>query len=203
MATFQVLADSKLSRNIILRKTIHLSGFLAPLMFVPIFNAYLVSAVLLLICAVYAASELARTRGINFPVFPMVTQKAAKSVMEINSFALAPITYALGIVFSLLLFPAPIAFASIAVLTLGDGFACIFGVVLGKTPLLYNKNKTVEGSLCGFTCAFLAAILFVNPVNALIAVGVGMAVESIPYSFEDNLLIPLSSGITLMFLSLL
>ena len=186
-----------------MRKTIHVSGFFVPLIFVPVFNVYLVSAALFLVCLVYATSEFARIRGFNFPVFSMVTRRAAKSVVEINSFALAPVTFVLGIVFSLLVFPPPIAFASIAVLTLGDGFACIFGGVFGKTPLFYNKNKTVEGSIGGFVCAFLGSILFVNPVYALIAVGVGMLVESIPFSFEDNLAIPLSSGITLMVLSFL
>jgi len=198
-----LLEDSRLSGNILLRKTIHLSGFFVPLIFAPIFNVYLLSAALLLICVVYATSEVARSRGINFPVFSVVTRKAAKTVLEINSFAVAPVTFALGIVFALLLFPPPIAYASIAVLTLGDGVACVFGVIFGKTPLFYNRNKTVEGFICGFVFAFLGSILFVNPVNALIAVGVGMTVESIPFPIEDNLLIPLSSGMALMFFSFL
>jgi dolichol kinase len=198
-----LLADSRLSRNMVLRKTIHLSGFLVPLIFVPVFNVYLVSAALFLLCVVYAASEAARIRGFDFPVLSVVTRRAAKSVLEMNGFATAPVTFALGIAFSLLVFPAPIAYVSIAVLTLGDGCACVFGVILGKTPLFHNRSKTVEGSICGFVCAFLGSILFVDPVYALVAVGVGMLVESIPFSFEDNLLVPLSSGITLMFLSFL
>jgi dolichol kinase len=195
--------DSRLSRNIILRKTIHISGFLVPLVFVPIFNAYLVSAALFLVCVVYVASEFARNNGVEFPVFSVVTRRAAKSGLEIKGFATAPVAFTLGIVFSLLVFPPQIAYASITVLTLGDGCACVFGAVLGKTPLSYNKNKTVEGSICGFVCAFLGSILFVNPLCALIAVAVGMLVESIPFPFEDNLLIPLSSGMVLMIFSFL
>jgi dolichol kinase len=172
-------------------------------MFVPVFNAYLVSAALFLMCVVYAASEFARNRGIDFPVFSMVTRKAAKSILEINRFTIAPITFTLGIVFSLLIFPPSIACASIAVLALGDGFAGIFGVIFGKTSLSYNRNKTVEGSICGFVCAFLGSIIFVNPVNALVAVGVGMVVESILFPIDDNLLIPLSSGMALMVFSFL
>ena len=174
-----------------------------PLVYVPVFNAYMVSAALCLLCVVYGASEIARTRGFDFPVFSLVTRRAAKSSLEMNGFATAPVTFALGIAFSLLVFPAPVAYASIAVLTLGDGCACVFGVIFGKTPLFYNRRKTVEGSLCGFVCAFLGSILFVNPVYALVAVGVGMLVESIPFSVEDNLLVPLLSGMTLMFLSFL
>jgi dolichol kinase len=174
-----------------------------PLVFVPVFDVYFVSAALLLLCFVYSASEVARTRGFDFPVFSVVTRRAAKSVLEMNGFATAPVTFALGIVFSLLVFPAPIAYASIAVLTLGDGFACVFGRIFGKTPLFHNRRKTVEGSICGFVCAFLGSLLFLNPVYALVAAGVGMFVESIPVSVEDNLLIPLFSGMTLMFLSFL
>lgn len=195
--------NSRLSTNEMLRKTIHISGFLIPLIYVQFFNTYLVSMALFLVMIVYTTSEVARNHGTNFPLFSTVTQKAASSIFEINHYATAPITFTLGIILSLLFFPPPIAYTSIAVLTLGDGFANIFGKIYGKTPILFNRNKTIEGTICGFTFAFLGSILFVSPLKALIAVAAGMIVESLPVPIDDNLAIPLSSGMAVIIFSFL
>jgi len=146
-------------------------------------------------------SEVARKHEMNFPVFSTVTRKAAKSIFEINHFATAPIAFTSGIILSLLIFPPTIAYTSIVVLTLGDSFASVFGKIFGKTPLLFNRNKTLEGTFCGFICAFLGSILFVTPMKALVAVGVGMLAEALPLPIDDNLVIPLSAGMALIVFS--
>jgi dolichol kinase len=43
----------------------------------------------------------------------------------------------------------------------------------------------------------------VNPIHALIAAAVGMTIECLPLTINDNLAIPLSSGMTLTLISLL
>jgi dolichol kinase len=196
-------ANSGLSNSEMLRKVIHISGFLIPLFYVQFLSTYLVSVGLFLIIVVYTISEVARGHEINFPVFSTVTRKAAKSVFEVKYFATAPIAFTLGIILSLLFFPPSIAYASITVLTLGDSMANIFGKVFGKIPLPFNRKKTFEGTICGFVCAFFGSILFVNPLNALVAVIVGMLVESLPLQIDDNLAIPLSAGVVLLFISVL
>jgi dolichol kinase len=83
--------------------------------------------------------------GLIFPCSLWLLKERLSRFREMNGFATAPVTFALGIVFSLLVFPAPIAYAAIAVLTLGDGFACVFGVIFGKTPKRFkNCFKTVS-----------------------------------------------------------
>ena len=185
-----------------LRKVIHISGFLIPLICVQFLSIYLVSVALFLVIIVYTISEVARVNEMNFPVFSTVTRKAAKSIFEVKYFATAPIAFTLGITLSLLFFPPSIAYTSITVLTLGDSFANIFGKVFGKTPLPFNRKKTFEGTICGFVCAFFGSILFVNPMKALVAVTVGMLVESLPLHIDDNLAIPLSAGMVLLFISI-
>jgi len=143
-------------------------------------------------------SELARTKGINVPVFSTITRKAAMSNPEINHFVTAPISFAMGITLALLIFPPYIAYVSIAVLTLGDGFAGIFGKIFGKTPYFFNGKKKLEGTICGFICAFLGSTLFVGPTKALVAAAVGMLVECLPLPIDDNLVTPLSVGTALI-----
>ena len=201
MAKFQLLAYSRLSNGEILRKAIHISGFAVPFACVQLSNTSLVSTALFLVTIVYAASEIARTKGTNFPVFSTITRKAAASNPEINHFVTAPISFATGILLTLLIFPTNIAYASIAVLTLGDGFACIFGKIFGKTPLFFNRKKKLEGTICGFTCAFLGATLFVSPLKALVAAAAGMLAECLPTPIDDNLVTPLAAGAAIILLS--
>ena len=201
MAKFQLLAYSRLSNGEILRKAIHISGFVVPFACVQLSNASLVSTALFLVTIVYAASEIARTKGTNFPVFSTITRKAAASNPEINHFVTAPISFATGILLTLLIFPTNIAYASIAVLTLGDGFACIFGKIFGKTSLFFNRKKKLEGTICGFTCAFLGATLFVIPLKALVAAAAGMLAECLPTPIDDNLVTPLAAGAAIIILS--
>ncbi|MEM2969848.1 MAG: hypothetical protein QXR63_02815, partial [Candidatus Bathyarchaeia archaeon] len=67
----------------------------------------------------------------------------------------------------------------------------------GNKQIPYNKIKYVEGTISGFTFAFLGSTLFVHPFKALIASAVGMFIESLPLPLNDNLAIPLSSGLAL------
>ena len=198
MAKFQLWAYSRLSNDEIIRKTIHISGFAVPFACVQLSNVRLVSTALFLVTIVYAAAEIARNKGTNFPVFSTITRKAALSNPEINHYVTAPISFATSILLTLLIFPTHIAYASIAVLTLGDGFACLFGKIFGKTPLFFNRKKKIEGTICGFTCAFLGATLFVNPLKALVAAAAGMLIECLPTPIDDNLVIPLAAGTALV-----
>ena len=142
----------------------------------------------------YLISELARMRGIAFPFFSFVTLRAAEK-SEALEFVTSPIFYALGIILSLLLFPTPANYASIATLTLGDGCAAIFGKIYGKTTLPFNKGKNIEGTISGMVFAFLGSLVFIDPINALITAALGMIAESLPLPINDNLAIPLTSGI--------
>ncbi|MFZ3077632.1 MAG: diacylglycerol/polyprenol kinase family protein [Candidatus Aenigmatarchaeota archaeon] len=100
---------------------------------------------------------------------------------------------------SLFLFPLPIAMISITVLALGDSFSTAVGI-FGRNRIFYNRKKTWEGTLAGFAAAFAGCYL-ISPQLAFIAAFVGMAVESLPLKTDDNLTIPIMTGIALSVLS--
>jgi dolichol kinase len=100
----------------------------------------------------------------------------------------------------LIIFPAPVNGAAVAIFTLGDSTASLFGGLVSKKPLPFNKGKTVEGSLTGLFFAFLAGAFFVSPVLALIGAAVAMAIESLPSPVNDNIMIPLGTGLALLLL---
>ncbi len=184
------------SRNEVIREAIHVSGFLVPFVCAHFLGTFLVSFLIFLITLVFAASELARVQGISFPVFSTITWTAAKK-SEFYEFATAPISFAIGIVFSLVFFPEPANYASVAILTLGDSFASIFGKKFGRTLFPFNKGQHVEGSVFGFLFAFIGALFFVSPVKAFIGAATGMLVGCLPLPVDDNLTIPIAAGLVL------
>lgn len=189
---------SVLSESDVVREAIHVSGFLVPFVCMYLLkNRYVVALLVLLVTLLYVASELARLAGTNIPIFSTITWRAAIKP-ELYEFVTAPIYFALGIMLSLILFPAPINYASIAILALGDGFATIFGKKLGRIVFPFNKGKRVEGSVFGFLFAFMGALLFVSPVKALVSAAMGMLVECLPTPVSDNLTVPIVSGLVLI-----
>ncbi len=193
-------APSLPSRRDIFRETIHIGSFLVLFVCQYFLNRLWVSLLILTVTLLYAVSEFARLRGINVPILSTITWKATVKP-ELYEFATAPIFFAIGITLSLILFPAPISYASVAILTLGDGFATVFGKILGRNVLPFNKGKTVEGSIFGFLFAFLGAMFFVNPIAALIGALIGMVIECLPLPISDNVTIPMVSGLVLMAVS--
>jgi len=188
--------NHSLSTSMALRELIHLSGTLVPFVCIYILDVYVVAASILIVALAYTISEFLRMLGINVPIVSRITMKSADQY-ELQEFTSSPIFYAFGIMLSLLLFPQPVSYASIAILTLGDGFAAIFGRKFGRTTFPFNKGKKVEGSLFGWLFAFAGSLVFIDPLRALIGATVGILAESMPSPVNDNLVIPLASGLVL------
>jgi phosphoserine phosphatase len=186
------------SKNEILREAIHASGFFVPVL-AGLIGVYPVALMICVVSTLYFLSELSRMNRKNLPVISAITRNAA-SQAEMYEFAAAPLHFAIGILITLLLFPAPVNSAAIAIFTLGDSAASLFGGLISKKPLPFNKGKTLEGSLFGFFFAFLAGSLFVSPAMALIGAAVAMTIESLPLPVNDNVPIPLCTGLALMLL---
>jgi HAD superfamily phosphoserine phosphatase-like hydrolase len=184
------------SRHDLLRESIHASGFFVPVV-AGLIGVYPVALMICVVSALYFVSELSRMNKKNMPIISTITRNAA-SPAERYEFAAAPLYFAIGILLTLVLFPAPVNGAAIALFTFGDSTASLFGGLVSKKPLPFNKGKTVEGSLAGFFFAFLAGMFFVSPVLALVGAAVAMAIESLPLPVNDNILIPLGTGLALL-----
>lgn len=180
----------------VFRKSIHIAGFIVPFIAITFGLAAAISFVIAL-SLLYCISEYARLKGKRFPVLTKITNLAVRSSHNgetESSFVRAPIYLAGGIVASLLIFPYPVSYVAIAAVTLGDGSAAIVGRLYGRIKIPY-LNKTIEGTVTGLVCAFAGSLVFVSPVTALVAAGVGMLVELVPWRISDNLTVPLLAGL--------
>jgi dolichol kinase len=154
-----------------------------------------VAAIIVAIALVYLASELFRIEGRKMPLISSITRHAA-SQTELYGFVAAPLYFAFGILLTLLLFPFHASGAAIAMFALGDSTASIFGGIWGKR-LPFNKGKTLDGTLAGFFFAFLAGNFFVSPLYALAGAAFAMTIEALPLPINDNILIPVLTGLFL------
>jgi HAD superfamily phosphoserine phosphatase-like hydrolase len=182
-----------------LREGIHACGvfmpFIASLIGVPV-----VGALIFIIALVYTVSELWRLEGKNLTLISSITRHAA-SQSELQGFTAAPLYFAAGILFTLLVFPHPESYAAIAMFCLGDSTASLFGGRI-STSLPFNKAKTWEGSLAGLFFAFLAGMLFLpsKPLLVFIGAAIAMTVEALPLPVNDNVLVPVITGAALTLL---
>ena len=193
-------AQRSISKRDLLRENIHIAGFFVALLTMYLaLNHYWVAFVILVVTLAYIISELSRMLGVNIPIVSTITWNATLKP-EVYEFVTAPIFFAFGIMLALLLFPAPINYASIAVFTLGDGFATIFGKTIGKHVFPYNKGKKAEGTIFGFLFASLGALVFVNPLRAILGAATAMIIETLPTPINDNLTIPLAAGLAMLLL---
>lgn len=192
----QLHKSRSFSRRELIRNALHIGGFLIPIVSLYLLSRYVIAFLIFLVTLLYIISEFARMRGFNLPITSTITLNAANK-SEMHEFITAPIFYAIGIMTTLILFSEPVGYASIAILTLGDGFAELVGKKIGKHIYPYNRGKSVEGSAFGFVVAFIGASLFISPLKALLGAAVGMFVESLPAPINDNLTIPLISGLVM------
>jgi phosphoserine phosphatase SerB len=190
----KTIEKRNISKKRWLRETIHISSYFLNFICIYVFENLFISFLIFVMTLIYMISEFARVNGINIPLISSITWKATNN-NELFEFTTSPIHFALGIMISLLIFPEPINYVAITILTFGDGGAHIFGMKFGKNKLPFNKGKNIEGTFFGFLFAFLGSLVFVNPITALIAASVGMLIEGIPSPINDNISMPLISGL--------
>lgn len=111
--------------------------------------------------------------------------------------------FTIGAYLTLLLFDRNVAFAGIAILSVGDAISNIVGRRIGRISTPLNPKKFIEGNLAGILVSIPFAYHFFPDIYAVIAactVGMFLEIPNIKISkfeIDDNLLIPLGSAFTL------
>ena len=116
--------------------------------------------------------------------------------------------YVLSVLLVLVLFDKDIAMASIIIMALGDSIAPLVGQYYGKIKHPLSDKKFLEGTLAGGIAAFLGALIFISPVEAVFASIAAMIAEGINLKFSgisvnDNISMPLTAGAVIWLLRLI
>ena len=93
----------------------------------------------------------------------------------------------------ILLFPKPIAIASLLILILSDTAAALVGKGMGRISIF---EKTLEGSSAFFLCSLFIVWFFpgLNRFTGSLAAFGATLIEVLPTGIDDNLTIPLVAG---------
>jgi dolichol kinase len=137
----------------------------------------------------YVAEELLRIRGRRVPLISSFTLRMSHPD-ERDHFIARPVYLALGIVLVLIVFPRNIAYASVAILAIGDPVAAHFGRHFGRRRV---GRKSWEGFAAGTCAAYLFTLLVVSPIVGAVGSIVGMILE-LTGILDDNLTIPIGAG---------
>ncbi|RLG69619.1 MAG: hypothetical protein DRO11_07495 [Methanobacteriota archaeon] len=110
------------------------------------------------------------------------------------------IYFLLGTLIVTLLTEEGVLVAAILMLTLGDGAAALIGTKFGRHKI--KKNKSVEGSLACFLACIATSMFISNfygvDLEALLAGAlVATATETFSTRLDDNLTIPIATGLTI------
>jgi dolichol kinase len=186
----------------ILRKSIHISSLLIPLLYKYAFSYNRKSTFLILIPVTLAfiIFDTIRIEHRNFKKFYQNLFGILLRKHELNDFTGA-VYVMVSAVISIAIFPGDIAFLALSFLSIGDTLAAMVGIKYGKRVLVSNK-KSIEGSIACFVGIFVYGLLFkifdhqMNLPLGTILVGAVSATlaEAWKIRFDDNIKIPLISG---------
>ncbi len=181
-------------RKEMVRKSIHLATGL-----VPFFLEHMRTLVLYGLASVlviYCIAETLRIRGKNIFFVSSLTEVAARKRDE-NRFVLGPVTLAVGVLLSALLFDEKSSGIAIYALAFGDGLASLAGKLYGRHYIPFGGGKTVEGSVTCFIAIFLSTFFVTqNGFIAIVLALLGTLIEVLPIKDFDNIIIPLVLGFT-------
>ena len=107
----------------------------------------------------------------------------------------------IGMFITILIFQKYIAVLAILFMVFGDTFAAIIGKAI---PVGQIGKKTLSGSIGGLVVILAISYLLRGYVPFLPAIGgafIAMIVEILPIQLDDNLTIPISSGLMMTFLT--
>ena len=186
------------------RKAIHLSNSIIPLSYYHFFpdkiDMIIILAVFIIFCffiEIYRRNNLkVSTFFTNWLEF-MMRDKEKKGDVTGATWVFV------GALFTILLVPDPFNIMSLLFLSFRDTFAAIIGI---KFPYIKLGRKTLSGSIAGFfACLTIGLIFDFSIAYEIIILGAFMAmfIEILPLPINDNVSIPIFSGLSMYYFSLI
>ncbi len=182
----------------LLRKSIHLSGLILPVIYL-FFDKPAMLIFVGILTGVVIIIELVKWISLSFSNFffrtftPMLRRHEQRGAITGATY------YVISTFLCILFFSKTLAIVCIFFMVLGDLAAALVGKMWGRTKLL--GRKSLEGSLaCFMVCATIALVQLQHPVIGLIGALVATIVELLPLQIDDNLTVPLVSGAVMHFL---
>ncbi|NOT79695.1 MAG: hypothetical protein HOP07_11945 [Bacteriovoracaceae bacterium] len=206
MSQFRLSSPLRMRTDLhLLRKTWHIStGLIGLLAYHKSgFSPEMTATVLLTFAVAAFLFELARLKNEKLNQLAMLLMKPIMRESERNSVSGLPF-YALGVSLALFFFPERIAILATLFLIFADPIASFIGILYGRDKIL--PNKSLQGTIAAFSVCYIVTIvyglIYVGPsmgllVYAIMAGFIGAISEMCSQFVDDNLCIPVISGLGL------
>ncbi len=212
----QVLSQIRLSSSLRLRTDLHILRKIWHVMTGAIGlyiyyssgkSAHTVATTLLIFAIVAFVVELVRIKNEKVNALLMSVMRPLMRESEKNSISGMPF-YALGVSLSLFFFPTKVAVLSVFFLVLADPIASFFGILYGRDKIL--PNKSLQGTIAAYTVCYVTTLVYglvhtgssMNLLTFSLVAGLIGAVSELCSQFvDDNLCIPVLSGLGLTILN--
>lgn len=177
------------------RKSIHLLGLVVPILYFFTSRDLIIIGVGALLTLALAAELLKGVvpgvRVIFLRIFsPILRSQEQKGGLTGSTYFL------IGSFLCILFFDKTLAIVCLCFLTLGDLCAALIGKQWGRIKLF--SRKSLEGSLaCFVVCTAAALLIGLHPVVAIAGALVATLIELLPIGVDDNVTIPLISGLAM------
>jgi dolichol kinase len=184
------------------RKLIHLFNLVIPFSYMFIFqNKNQMAIIMLIFALIFVIVDLTRMR---LAFVKKIFNQFFNSMMREHEISghFTGATWVLIISVPVIFFlPKEIAILSLVFMSLGDIAAAIVGLSFGKTKM---GNKSLEGSIgCLSICIFSAHLLDLVPwIVSMSGAVMATVFEALPIDIDDNVLIPIGAGLTMVLVSL-
>ncbi|RKY04065.1 hypothetical protein DRP77_04855 [Candidatus Poribacteria bacterium] len=191
--------DEKM-RGELKRKAIHFAGLLIPIFYYifPEDRKWLAVWILCGIAVLYFTSELLRFTHPQVNRFILMRVSALLRKDE-HQKVTGSGYYLIGALLSIILFDKMVAIVSMLFLIFGDFSAAVVGMRWGRVKLI--GSKSLEGSLGCLAACLAVSLPLLPPKTAIVGSLVATIVELLPLRINDNLLIPVISGLAMHLIS--
>lgn len=188
----------KINRYIIIRKSLHVGAAMVPL-FNYVLPRYTYMYMIVLLTVIAIIVELLRFKNIKFKTFfyhifdPLLWEKEKSGPTGATFFLISA-------TISIFLFSLPVAVAVLLFLAIGDTVAYVVRDLIGRTPIFGKMSP--EGVFGSFLVCIPIALWVPNlPLKVgLIGALLSSLVEIIPWNVDDNLSVPLITGMVMQLL---
>ena len=177
----------------LIRKSIHLTTSIIPIAYYTLFEREQILVLCISIFVLFLTGDILRIYVTQMKQFyENIFGRLLRDNETGKSLNGATLLF-LGFVMSVLLFDKNIAIMSMLFLSISDSIAALIGKSIGKHKIF---NKTMEGTIGFFLSAAIISTIFFHNVIAGLLIALSVAIiELIPTKINDNILIPLVSGV--------
>ena len=193
---------NKIPKNEIFRKVIHILSSVIPLSYLWLVKDKDTMLVILVALSITAlVIEFLRSKTSIFSRYFNILFDFMLREKESNGRWTGATWLLLGWTITVLMFEMPIAVSALLFLSIGDSFAALAGKLYPRGRI---GDKTFSGSIVGLVFS-LIVVTAINqtllPVVLLFGAIAAMGIELIPSKINDNLTIPIFSGLVMMIIN--